>query len=316
MAEAKKLISIISPCFNEQDNVEDCYETVKSIFQKELPSYDYEHIFCDNYSKDDTVKILRSIASQDKRVKIILNSRNYGPLPSTFNGILRSSGDAVLCLLAVDQQDPPGLIPDFVKKWEEGYQVVAGVRKTREEGIVMRLCRKIFYQLVSKMSYFPILPDVGEFQLIDKIVVDALRQFGDHHPYIRGMIASCGYESTIIEYTWKARKRGKSKLDLLFLINEALNGIISFSQTPLRLATYFGLTISIGALLYAFFLLVYNVIYFRVFSIPGIATITVAIFFFAGVQLLFLGILGEYIGSIHSQVRKRPLIIEKELINF
>ena len=312
----KKKISVISPCFNEECNVKECYKAVNAVFKEYLSDYDYEHIFTDNSSNDNTVNILRKIAADDKRVKVIVNSRNFGPLKSTFNGVLRSSGDAVLVMLAVDLQDPPELIPDFVKKWEEGFKVVAGSRRVREEGIIMRNTRKLFYHLVLKLSYISIPPYVGEFQLIDKVIVDKLREFDDYNPYIRGMIASCGYETIIIPYKWKSRKKGKSKLKLYHLFDIALNGMISFSNVPMRGAIVLGTLISIISLTYAIIMLIINIIFYRIIAPPGIATLITALFFFSGVNLLLLGLLGEYISAIHSQVRKKPLVIEKETINF
>ena len=312
----KKKISVISPCFNEELNVKECYKAVNAVFKEYLSDYDYEHIFTDNSSNDNTVNILRKIAADDKRVKVIVNSRNFGPLKSTFNGVLRSSGDAVLVMLAVDLQDPPELIPEFVEKWEEGFKIVAGSRREREEGIIMRNTRKLFYHLVLKLSYVSIPPYVGEFQLIDKVIVDKLREFDDYDPYIRGMIANCGYETIIIPYKWKSRKKGKSKLKLYQLFDIAFNGMISFSNVPMRGAIVLGTLISITSLTYAIIMLIINIIFYRIIAPPGIATLITALFFFSGVNLLFLGLLGEYICAIHSQVRKKPLVIEKETINF
>jgi len=312
----KKKISVISPCFNEELNVKECYKAVNAVFKEYLSDYDYEHIFTDNSSNDNTVSILRKIAADDKRVKVIVNSRNFGPLKSTFNGVLRSSGDAVLVMLAVDLQDPPELIPEFVEKWEEGFKIVAGSRREREEGIIMRNTRKLFYHLVLKLSYVSIPPYVGEFQLIDKVIVDKLREFDDYDPYIRGMIANCGYETIIIPYKWKSRKKGKSKLKLYQLFDIAFNGMISFSNVPMRGAIVLGTLISITSLTYAIIMLIINIIFYRIIAPPGIATLITALFFFSGVNLLFLGLLGEYICAIHSQVRKKPLVIEKETINF
>jgi glycosyltransferase involved in cell wall biosynthesis len=312
----KKKISVISPCFNEEHNVKECYKAVNAVFKEYLSDYDYEHIFTDNSSNDNTVNILRKIAADDKRVKVIVNSRNFGPLKSAFNGVLRSSGDAVLVMLAVDLQDPPELIPEFVKKWEEGFKIVAGSRREREEGIIMRNTRKLFYHLVLKLSYVSIPPYVGEFQLIDKVIVDKLREFDDYDPYIRGMIANCGYETIIIPYKWKSRKKGKSKLKLYQLFDIAFNGMISFSNVPMRGAIVLGTLISITSLTYAIIMLIINIIFYRIIAPPGIATLITALFFFSGVNLLFLGLLGEYICAIHSQVRKKPLVIEKETINF
>lgn len=312
----KKVISIVSPCYNEENNVANCYETVKKLFTEELPNYEFEHIFSDNSSNDRTVSILKEIAKKDKRVKIIVNSRNYGPFRSMFNAMKRASGDAVIPQLAVDLQDPPSAIPKFVEKWESGYKVVSGARAKREEGLIMRFIRSIFYNIVSRMSEFKIPANVGEFQLIDRVVVDALSEFDDSYPFVRGMIASCGFETTIVEYTMVKRRKGRTKNSLYALFDQALNGIISFTRVPLRLSLFLGLIMSFASLIYSVAQLIISIVYFGEVASPGIQTLIVGVYFFAGVQLFFLGILGEYIGSIHEQVRKRPLVIEKELINF
>lgn len=310
-----KLISIVTITYNEEDNVRECCETVRRLFSSELTGYDYEHIFADNCSTDRTVAMLRDLAAGDRRVKVILNARNFGPFRSLFNALLATKGDAVLVLLAADLQDPPDLIPDFVRKWEEGYQVVYGIRKRREEGAVMLAMRKLYYRLVDRFADIHIPPDVGEFQLIDRVVMDALRRFEDYYPYVRGMVASCGFRSTGIEYTMRARKRGLSKNRLYHSIDHAVNGIISFTNIPLRLCMLFGVLLSLASVGYAVVSLIITLFHMR-FSLPGIPTLIVALFFFSGVQLFFIGLLGEYIGAIHSQVRKRPLVIEKERINF
>lgn len=312
----KKLISIITPCYNEEDNIDDCYGAVRAIFENVLRDYDYEHIFCDNASSDNTLKILRELAGKDSRIKVIVNSRNYGPFRSTFNGLMNSRGDAVLVLLAADLQDPPEMLKDFVIKWEEGYQIVYGIRKEREENRIMSSVRKTFYRVVNRFADFHIPLDAGEFQLVDKVVIEALRGFEDYYPYIRGMIASCGFKSTGIGYVWKARKKGFSKNRIYHLIDQGLNGIISFSSVPLRISMLLGFLLSGLSIFYAFMQFLINLIFFRMLAPPGIATLIVAVFFFSGVQLFFIGLLGEYIGAIHSQVRKKPLVIEKERINF
>jgi glycosyltransferase involved in cell wall biosynthesis len=316
MEPNRKLISIVTPCFNEEENVGDCHEAVQRVFEHALPDYDYEHIFCDNASTDRTVERLRAIAARDRRVKVIVNARNFGPFCSTFNGLMATRGDAVVVLLAADLQDPPELIPEFVRKWREGYEVVYGIREKREENRLLLAARKLYYRLVSKFADFQIPTDVGEFQLIDRVVVNALRQFDDHYPYIRGMIANCGFRATGFPYTWKARRKGFSKNRLYHLIDQALNGFVSFTKIPLRLCMFFGFLTSVLSIVYALVSLAINLLYYRQIAPPGIPTLIVAVFFFAGLQLFFFGILGEYIAAIHFQVRKRPLVIERERINF
>jgi len=316
MDAKKKMISIVTPCYNEEENIRDCYGAVREVFETRLAGYDFEHIFCDNASTDRTVAILKELAREDGRVKIIVNSRNFGPFRSTFNGLLNTKGDAVVVLLAADLQDPPALIPDFVRKWEEGYQIVYGIREKREENPVMAYARKIYYRLICRFADVDIPPDVGEFQLIDRVVVEALRGFDDYYPFIRGMIASCGFRTVGLPYDWGRRKKGFSKNRLYHLVDQGLNGLISFTNIPLRLCMFFGFFLAVLSITYAVVQLVVNLIFFRTFAPPGIATLIVGLFFFSGVQLFFLGFLGEYIGAIHFQVRKRPLVIEREKINF
>lgn len=312
----KKIISIITPCYNEEAGIQLCCEAVQKIFSNDLKDYDYEHIFCDNASTDRTLEILRQIAQKEKRVRVIANARNFGPFRSMFNGLLSSRGDAVLVFLPADLQDPPELLIDFVKKWEEGYQVVRGVRKKREENFLMSFVRKVYYRVVNKFADFHIPPDVGDFQLVDRIVVESLRKVEDYYPYVRGLIANCGFNSIEIEYVWKSRKKGFSKNKFYNLIDQGINGILSFTNVPLRLCMLFGFIISGLSISYAIISFIENLVFYRRFAPPGIATLIVAIFFFGGVQLFFIGLLGEYVGAIHFQVRKRPLVIEKERINF
>lgn len=312
----RKLLSIVTPCYNEEENVEECYATVRQICVEQLSGYDYEHIFCDNCSTDATPEILRALAARDPRVKVILNARNFGPFRSLFNGLMATSGDGVLAFLAADLQDPPELLPEFVARWEQGYEVVQGIRRHREEGALMRGVRKLYYRTVSRLASIQIPIDVGEFQFIDRQVVEALRRCDDYYPYIRGMIANCGFRATGIPFTWRARKRGLSKNRLYHLIDQGLNGVISFTNLPMRLCMFAGLLIAGLSFLFAAFTLVVNLLYFRELAPPGIPTLIVAVFFFSGLQLFFFGVLGEYIAAIHFQVRKRPLVVERERINF
>lgn len=316
MTTCRKIISIVTPCYNERDNVADCYRAVRAVFEGQLPDYDFEQVFCDNASTDGTPEVLRSMAAEDPRVKVILNSRNFGPFCSTFNGLVSTSGDAVVVLLAADLQDPPEMIVRFVRLWEQGHQVVYGIRQKREEGFLMHRVRRLYYWVVSKFADISIPPNVGEFQLIDRVIVEKLREFDDHYPYIRGMIANCGFRSVGVEYTWKARKKGLSKNRLYHLVDQGLNGLVSFTKVPLRLCLLSGFLLATFSILYALISLVIHLVYWGELAPPGIATLIVAIFFFSGVQLFFFGVLGEYISAVHFQVRKRPLVIEKERINF
>jgi glycosyltransferase involved in cell wall biosynthesis len=315
MADRRKRISIVMPCYNEQDNVRACYAAVRQVFETELPQYDYEHIFCDNASGDRTPEVLAELARQDPRVKVIFNARNFGPFRSTYNGVVSSSGDAVLLMLAVDLQDPPELLPRFVRLWEQGHEVVYGVRQGREESWLMRNVRRLYYKTVSSLADIEIPLNVGEFQLVDRKVVDALRQCEDYYPYIRGLVANCGFRRVGVEYVWKARQRGMSKNRLYHLIDQGLNGLVSFTNVPMRICLLAGFVLSFLSIGYAVFNTVYHLLVSGA-APPGTATLITGLFFFSGVNLFFSGVLGEYIAAIHSQVRKRPLVIERGRLNF
>lgn len=314
----RRLISIVSPCYNEEDNVEACYSAVRALFENSGPlsHFDHEHIFADNSSTDGTVEILKQIAARDSRVRIIVNARNYGPFRSTFNAIRHTTGDAVIPMLPVDLQDPPELIPEFVRLWEEGYLRVYGVRSQRAEGPVMRFVRRRYYSMVNRFSNIEIPENVAEFQILDRQIVDSLLRFRDYYPYIRGMIANVGFknESIAFEYSWRERRSGLSKNRFFSLVDQALNGMISFTNFPMRFAIFFGFAMAALSILYGFFQLIANLIW--VTDAPaGIATLIVALFFLSGVQLALLGVLGEYISAIHFQVRQGDIVVERELVN-
>jgi glycosyltransferase involved in cell wall biosynthesis len=311
----KRLISVISPCYNEEKAVTDCYLAVKKVFEESLPGYDFEHVFADNCSTDGTVEVLRGLAAGDPRVKVIVNARNYGPFRSTFNALLKTRGDAVLVMLAVDLQDPPELLKDFVAQWEAGFKVVYGVRRNRKESLLMRAARSLFYRLIAMSSSIQIPLDAGEFQFVDRKVVEALRRFRDHYPYIRGMIANVGFKSTGIPYDWGVRRHGKSRNNYYHLYDQAVNGLISFTNLPMRISVFAGSLLAVGSFLFALVSMVLALVSPRPLAPPGIMTLIVALFFFAGIQLLFIGVIGEYVAAIHAQVRQGSVVVEQELIN-
>jgi glycosyltransferase involved in cell wall biosynthesis len=315
-SQARKTISVVTPCFNEVNNVAECHRALKRVFDEQLADFDLEHVFADNASTDGTVDELRTLAKHDPAVKVILNARNFGPFRSTFNALRATSGDAVVILFAADLQDPAEVIPEMVRAWSKGSEIVYGIRANREESFLMRGIRSMYYRAVSRLASISIPLDVGEFQLVDRVVVDVLRQVDDYYPYIRGLIANCGFTAVGVPYTWKRRARGVSKNRLHHLIDQGLNGLISFTNLPMRVAMTIGVGIALAAILYALFTLVINAVYFRQLAPPGIPTLITSMFFLSGVQLLFLGILGEYVAAVHFQVRKRPMVIEKERLNF
>ncbi len=313
---AKPIISVVSPCYNEERNVEDCYLAVKAVFDEQLPGYEREHIFADNCSQDRTVEVLRRIAAQDPCVRVIVNSRNFGAFRSMFNALMRTRGAVVLPMLAVDLQDPPSLLPEFVRQWEAGYKVVYGIRQNRKESWLMRTARSAFYRLVKASADFNIPANAGEFQLLDRQAVEALRHYKDYFPYLRGMIASVGFKSIGIPYDWGVRRHGKSNANLLALYDQAVNGLISFTNLPMRISVLFGGFLAGLSMLVALASALLAVFMPQADVPQGVITIIVAIFFFFGVQLFFIGIIGEYVAAIHAQVRQGFAVFEQELINF
>jgi glycosyltransferase involved in cell wall biosynthesis len=308
-----KLISVVTPCYNEQDNVQECAKVIKEVFSK-YPDYQYEHIFIDNASTDSTVEMLREMAKADHHVKIILNSRNFGHIKSPYHGLLQAKGDAVVLFVA-DMQDPADLLHIFFKKWEEGYKTVVGTKKTSEESSLMFSIRKLYYKTVNSLSNIELIDNFTGFGLYDREVMDHLRKIEDPYPYFRGLVAEIGLSIFKVPYDQPIRARGITKNNFFTLYDIGMLGIISHSQVPLRIATMTGFLISILSLLAALIYFVLKLIFWNSFSL-GVAPVVIGIFFFSSVQLFFVGILGEYLGSVHTYSKKRPLVIEKERINF
>ena len=311
-----KTISVVTPCYNEEDNIRECRDAIRMLFDGPLRDYRREHVFSDNSSTDQTVAILREMAAADPDIKVILNARNFGPMRSNYNGAMAATGDAVVLLMPADLQDPPELIPDMVRHWEAGAEIVYGIRATRSEGLVMRSLRKFYYRLISKFSTITVPPDVGDFQLVDRQVVEAMRQVEDSYPFMRIMTFEAGGKAVGIPYHWKARKRGLSKNSFLSLFDQGMNGLVTFTTAPVRIALYFGFVIALLSVLYAIANVLAALFLFGRLAAPGITTLIVALFFFGGVQLFFLGLLGEYVLAIYGQTRRKPLIVERERINF
>jgi glycosyltransferase involved in cell wall biosynthesis len=307
------LISIVTPCFNEQDNVEEVYRQTKAVFAT-MPDLRYEHIFIDNCSQDNTVMILKRIAMTDKNVKIIVNSRNFGHVRSPYYALLQSKGDAAI-FLAADLQDPPALIKEFIAKWQQGYKIVVGVKQKSRESALMFAVRRMFYYLLKNFSEVELISNFMGFGLYDKRVVDILRDIDDPYPYLRGLICEIGFERADVPYTQPARLRGKAKSNFYVLYDLAMLGFVKHSKLPLRLASFLGFGTSFFSILCGLGYLVYKLVFWNTFQV-GMAPLVIGIFFLGGVQLFFLGVIGEYIASIHTQVMKRPLVIEKERVNF
>lgn len=310
-----KKISVITPCFNEAENVEICASELKRVMSEELPGYDYEHIFADNASTDATLLRLRTLAAGDSRIRVISNSRNVGSFRNMWNAMKSATGHAVIPLLPADLQDPPSIIPELVKNWEQGFLVTYGVRANRQESFIMRLARGTYYRIIKKFASAVIPLNSGEFLLADKKVVDSVLAVDDQYPYIRGLIAQTGVRTTSVPYTWVKRERGKSKNNFIALIDQAINGFVSTSRAPARFALLGGFFMSFFGVGFAAVTAI-RVMTSDVYVPIGIPTIIVGIFLLGGVQLFFLGIIGEYILSIHGQVRRVPAMFETERINF
>jgi glycosyltransferase involved in cell wall biosynthesis len=310
-----KKLSIITPCYNEELNVEICALELKKVMKEKLPEYDYEHIFSDNASEDSTLEKLRLIALVDSHIKVISNSRNVGPFRNMWNAMKSATGDAIVPLLPADLQDPPSIIPEFVKKWESGFLVTYGVRTNRQESFLMRVLRGTYYRIIKRFASAVIPINSGEFLLADKKVVDSVLSVDDQYPYIRGLIAQTGVKSSSVSYTWVKRERGKSKNNFIALIDQAINGFVSTSRMPARLALLGGFTLSILGFVYGL-LTIFLAINSEGRAPVGIPTIIIGIFLLGGIQLFFLGLIGEYVLSVHGQVRRTPPMFEIERINF
>lgn len=309
----RKKISIVTACYNEEGNVEELYKQVKQQFDT-LPEYDYEHIFIDNASKDNTVVILCKLAKEDKNVKLILNAKNFGHIRSPFHALLQAQGDAVMLTVA-DLQDPPSLIPEFIKKWEEGNKVVIGIKNKSKENPIMFGIRKLFYRLIAKSSSVEQISNFTGFGLYDQSFIEVLRRLDDPYPYFRGLVAELAPGYYKLLYSQPARINGKTKNNFYTLYDMAMLGFVNYSKIPLRLSSFIGFIVAIISLLVGVWYFIYKLCFWDSFN-AGMAPLVIGLFFFSAVQLFFIGILGEYIGAIYTQVRKRPLVVERERVNF
>ena len=307
-------ISIITPCFNEEDSIEKCVATVRTLFRNQLAEYEYEHIICDNASTDSTREKLRNLAANDSNLKVVINSRNVGPFRNMWVGLKIAKGNAIIPFLPVDLQDPPEIIPDFIKLWLEGNLVVYGVRENRREFFLMRFLRSTYYKVIARFADFRVPLNAGEFLLADKKVIDSILEVDDEYPYIRGLIAQTGVKSAFVPYDWGVRQKGKSRLNFTQLIDQGLNGFVSTSRIPARIILLIGFLVSLLGVLGAIFTAAI-VLLGENNALPGIPTIIVALFFFGGIQIFFLGLIGEYVLSIHGQVRKAPKVFVQEKFN-
>jgi glycosyltransferase involved in cell wall biosynthesis len=308
-----KMVSVVTPCYNEEAHVREVYERVKAVFAS-FSDLQYEHIFIDNASRDRTLDLLKIIASQDRTVKVIANARNFGHLRSPMHAMFQASGNAV-ALLFSDLQDPPELLTQMIEEWIKGTPVVIAIKTTSEENGLMFWIRTQYYRLVNRLADIETHENFTGFGLYDRRVIEIVRSFDDPYPYFRGMIAEIGLPCVKLPYRQKRRLRGITKNNFYTLYDLAMLGITNFSKVPLRLMTFFGFGCALLSILFSLGYLIYKLLFWSNFSV-GVAPLVIGLFFFASVQLTFIGILGEYIGAIHTHVMKRPLVIERERINF
>ncbi|MDR1695386.1 MAG: glycosyltransferase family 2 protein [Endomicrobium sp.] len=308
-----KKISFIIACYNEEDNIPLIYSAISKIMA-DMPQYNYNFTFADNASTDRSREVLRNLAAKDKRVRVILNNRNFGPARSGFNGFISTDGDATINL-ACDMQNPPELIPVFLKHWEAGSKVVWAQKTNSEESFLMKQIRNLYYKIIKLLSDVNHYENAIGWGLYDKSIVDEVRSLKDPEPDIRDIVSDFGYEVTLVPYVHPARRKGKSSYNFFRYFDAALSSLVHTSKVPLKLCIFLGLGMSFLSGLVSLFYLVYKLMYWNSFQL-GLAPLVCGIFFIFSVQIFFLGILGEYVLSILGRVSFNKYVIEKERINF
>jgi glycosyltransferase involved in cell wall biosynthesis len=310
----KKVITVVLPTFNEEENIERLYLKLKEVFIPFLDKYEFHLIFVDNASEDNTLLKLKKLADKDKNLKIIVNIKNYGHIRSPYWGILQSYGEATI-YMATDFQDPPEIIPDLIQKWENGSKVVFGKKRKTKENFLIEFLRKIYYELISTISSNTIVKNASGFGIYDNSVIKIVKKINDPYPFFRGLISELGYKIDIILFDQPKRKHGKSKNNFFTLFDYAMLGITSHSIMPLRILTFLSLCSSIFSILIAITYFGYKLIYWNKFQL-GFAPLIIGIFFFFSIVLLGLSIIGEYLINFRNHLINRPIVIEKERINF
>lgn len=309
-----KKISVLIPCYNEEGNVGPISNALVEMFAKDLPKYDYEIIFIDNCSKDSTRDRLRVICGGNKKIKAILNAKNFGQFNSPYYGLQQVSGDCVI-LLCCDFQDPIDMLPKFVEEWENGNKIVCGIKTTSKENKIMRFLRTCYYKIIKKMSDVEQIEHFTGFGLYDASFIDVLRDLGDPTPFLRGIVAELGYKRKNIPYEQERRRAGKTSNNWYTLFDAAMLSFTSYTKIGLRIATIGGFLCAGVSFLVALIYLIYKLLYWDTFS-AGIAPLVIGVFLLGGIQLFFVGLLGEYVMSINTRVMKRPLVVEEERLNF
>lgn len=309
-----KKVSILIPCYNEEENVGPMSEAIVELFTKELPQYDYELVFIDNDSHDNTRPILRDICAKNKKVKVIFNAKNFGQFNSPYYGILQTTGDCVISMVC-DFQDPIDLIPKYLEEWENGYKIVIGIKTSSKENRIVYHLRSLYYKIIKKFSDVEQIEHFTGSGLYDREFVEVLRNLKDPTPFLRGIVAELGYKRKEIPYEQPQRRAGKTHNNWYSLYDAAMLSFTSYTKIGLRLATFLGMVIGFCSVVIAIVYLVLKIVFWDRF-IAGTAPLMIGMFFLGAIQLFFLGFLGEYILSMNQRIMNRPLVIEEERINF
>ena len=309
-----KKISIIIPCYNEEENIEAMYGALKNLFDTELTSYDYEFIFIDNDSRDKSREILRELCKKDNKLKAIFNAKNFGQFNPPYYAMLQSSGDATI-LMAADFQDPIEMIPKYVSAWEEGYKIAIGIKKASKENVLMYKLRTLYYKMIKKLSDVEQIEHFTGFGLYDKAFIEVMRKLDDPTPFLRGIVAELGFKRKEIAYEQPKRRAGITSNNLYRLYDAAMLSITSYTKLGLRLATLIGAMSGGFSFFVAIIYLILKLLYWDRFP-AGMAPILIGMLFLGSIQIFFIGMIGEYILTINQRVMKRPLVVEEERINF
>jgi glycosyltransferase involved in cell wall biosynthesis len=309
----KKLVSIVAGCYNEEENIPELYARLTAVMQG-FPEYDYEIILIDNNSEDKTVEVIKRIANNDSRLKAIVNVRNFGHIRSPYHALLQAKGDVVIGM-ASDLEDPPELVGEFLKKWQEGFKIAIGVRRSSAEKGLMPIFRNLYYSLIKRISDIDQVRNFTGFGLYDKCVMDILRAIDDPYPYFRGLICEIGYPRAEVPFDKPVRKFGITKGSFFVYLDSALLGAVSHSKAPLRLATILGVIVGGMSIMVGFYYLIKKLLFWDEFSV-GVAPIMVGVFFLFGLMFFLIGLIGEYIGLLVTHTVKRPMVVEKERINW
>lgn len=309
-----KKISVMIPCYNEEENVVPMSEAVVEIFQKELPQYDYELLFIDNDSTDRTRELLREICRKNPKIKAIFNAKNFGQFNSPYYGLLQTTGDCTIGMCC-DFQDPVELIPQYVREWENGYKIVIGIKTSSKENPIMYHLRSLYYKVIKKFSDVEQIEHFTGSGLYDKAFIQVLRDLDDPTPFLRGIVAELGFRRKEIPYEQPKRRAGKTHNNWYSLYDAAMLSFTSYTKVGLRLATFLGVGCGIVSGIAAVVYLIMKLIYWDRFA-AGMAPVLIGMFFLGSVQLVFMGLIGEYVLGINRRVMKRPLVVEEERINF